>query len=161
DFDGGVLAHALDINRLGEKRVFILVEGFDELDDAAFVVENAAFPGAFVLKDDAYTLVQEGHSAQARLAHLILEIDEVNDDGRVVIAAHVGDQLNARAGFLRFADDAQIVQGLAAPVFLFMDFPVLADDDAEPRGQRVHDRRAHAVQAARYFIALAAEFAAR
>ncbi len=161
DFDGRIAAHALDVDGLGKERLLVLVQVFDELDDAALVVKDAAFAAALIVQRDADAFIEKRHLAQAGFENLVLEIARLKHAVRVFVAFHIRHKGDVRAGFVGFPGHAQVVQRDAAPVFLLVHLAVLADDDLQPRGQGVDDRGADAVQAAGYLVPLAAELSAR
>ena len=74
----------------------------------------------------------------------------------------VGQEVDrrARVALLGLADDLHVGGGLAAGELLAVDLAVAADLGDEPLRERVHDRDADAVQAARDLVAVAAELAA-
>ena len=72
----------------------------------------------------------------------------------------VGLEGDLRAALLGGAGVDEIGDRLAALVGLRVDVAVAADLDVEPLGQRVHDRHADAVQAARHLVAVVVELAA-
>ena len=141
-----------------------MIQILDELAQPAFVEEilrHGRF-AALVGEGDVDALVQERHLAQALLQHVKIKRDAALEDAVwVVIADDVGQEANRRAGAVGFADDAQVVEVLAARIFLLINFPILIDRHGQRLRQRIDHRRAHAVQAAGHLVAAAAELAAR
>ena len=134
----------------------------DEFADAALVAHGvlALFFGlvggfdALVFDGDVQARVQKRLLAHAGMQGLIVVFQRVE---------HLGVRLEGdlRAVLVRGADDAHFLGNMAAGELHLIDLPVLADLDLQPLGQRVDDRRAHAVQTARDLVSPAAEFAAR
>ena len=135
-----------------------------EVDDAAVVLERRLGHrvGALVGETDLEALVQEGHDLQPFHDGLGPELGFVEDRG-VRPEGHRGPRpgLAAAAVLRRRPDSAHVLLDLAA--LLELGLPVLAvpvDLEHEPGREGVDDRDAHAVQAARDLVALAAELAA-
>ncbi len=110
--------------------------------------------GALVLEPDLEASVQVGHLAQVSRDDLVLEF-------------HFGENLGIGRergpGAAAFGCTALLDLGLghAALVALVVELAVLADLDFELHAERIHDRRADAVQSARHLVGLAFELAAR
>ena len=140
----------------GEQRLLRRVEVRHEVDDAALVLEDLLDDGvdALVAEDDLEALVEERHLAQALEERLGAELELLHDRA-------VGPERDARAVLVGVADALEAADRLAAvderhPV----DAAVAPDLHLEPAGEGVDDRDAHAVEAARDLVALAAELAA-
>ncbi len=163
-FDGGRVLHALDVNGLFKQAGLVLVQVFHEGDDAALVViflfQRRLH--ALVADGDANALVEERHLAEAGAQGVKIEIAGFKDAGLGrFVGLHVRPELHRGARAVGLAHDLQVVQHLAALVFLLVHLAVLIDVHLQVARQRVHDRRAHAVQAAGNLVAAAAELAAR
>lgn len=96
-----IAALPLDVDRLGIERLFVFVEVFDELADAAFVVECAVMPAALVNEVDADALVQKRHLTQALLEHLVFECARLKDAVRVLRAFDIRQEADVCAGLVR------------------------------------------------------------
>ena len=116
---------------------------------------------ALVGQSDAHALVEEGHFAQAGLEDVKLEIARLKHAVGVILAAGVGPELHGGAGAVGRADHLEVIEHLAARVFLLVDVAILIDGDLHAAAERVYHAGAHAVQAAGHLVALAAELAAR
>ena len=163
DLDARRADQTADIDRFRKENFLALVDELDELADAALVVEYALLRllRTLVAEDDADAAVEERHLAEAGLQHVILKFARFKDAVRVVFILDIGPEADGRAGAVGLADDLQVIQHLAALIFLLVDFAVLIDVDLHMAGQRVNDRRAHAMQTAGYLVSSAAELAAR
>ena len=162
--DGRAVLHALDVHRLGNERRLVAVEVLDERLDAALVVivDLGRLLGAFVAQRDADALVEERHLAEARLERIKIECAGLEDARFGILAGlYIRPELYGRAGAVGLADDFEVVEHLAALVFLLIDFAALIDGHLQVAAQRVDAARAHAVQAAGDLVSPAAEFAAR
>ena len=152
------------------QRRLVLVHVFHVVADAARVAEFhllfVVLPGALVDEGDLEPLVQVGQLAQAAADGLAVEAVILGKDG---IVRHEAHQRAALAGIAQLLQPAH---GLSAVPFLFLFVPqglkahlvmrpVAEAVDRHPLGQRVHHRRAHAVQATGIGVVLVAEFAAR
>ncbi len=164
DLDLLPLLGLLERRDLAEQRLLRRVEVLHEVDDAAVVLEGGLGHrvGALVGEPDLEALVQEGHDLHALDDGLGAELRLV-EDGGVGPEGHRG----AGAGLARAAvlggrpGRGHLVLELAA--LLELGLPVLAlavDLEHETGGQRVDHRDAHAVEAPRHLVALAAELAA-
>ena len=164
DFHEDAVLHALGINRFREQNFLVVIQILDELAQPAFVEEilrHGRF-AALIGEGDVDALVQERHFAQALLQHVKIKRDAALEDAvGVVVADDVGQEADRRAGAVGFADDAQVVEVLAARVLLLINFPILINRHGQRLRQRIDHRRAHAVQAAGHLVAAAAELAAR
>ena len=163
DFAGGVVVRRgrRKVDRLGVDLFLAAVQVLDEARDAALVVEFLAphvFRVALVRQHDAYARIQERLLAQTRFERLKFVDRRLLEDFGVGLEPHRG------AGLRRVLERPhvlQVVDGVAALEALAVQAAVLPYLDFQPRGQRVDDRSADAVQAAGNLIAAAAELAAR
>ena len=110
---------------------------------------------ALVGQADIHARVQKRLLAQTRLQRLEIKHRALAEDLRVRLEAHAG------TGAVRGAFFHQLGDGVAALELLVIRRALVVDLDLQPLGKRVHDGRAHAVQAAGNLIAAAAELAAR
>ena len=62
------VAFAADENHVGVQRIAGAIEVFDELDDAAFVLEVVAFAVAFIQEFDAHAAVEKRQFLQSFVA---------------------------------------------------------------------------------------------
>ena len=166
-FDADAVLFADHVDRFRHDRGFGAVEVFNVFPDPTFVEQfgSQRFSGAFVFDDDPDAGVEKGQFAQAVFQRLEL-VFEVGKGafGRVRLgggqkahlgAAHSGsgaDRVDMCDAFAVFKAGA--ILGFIAP-----------DGKLQPFRQGVDDRDAHAVQAARHFVSVAAvigvvEFAA-
>ena len=101
-----------------------LDDGFDELRDAAFVMEFLFFADALVLEADPQAGIEIGHLAQIACDQIIFE-DDFFEDRRV--------GREGRFGSADFGDAAILDLGLrrAALVALVVEPPVLTNLDFE------------------------------
>ena len=116
------------------------------------------FRVALVRQHDAHARIQERLLAQTRFERLKFVDRRLLEDFGVGLEPHRG------AGLRRVLERPhvlQVVDGVAALEALAVQAAVLPHLDFQPRGQRVDDRSADAVQAAGNLIAAAAELAAR
>ena len=109
---------------------------------------------ALVGDRDVQPRVQKRLLAHARMQRLIVVFRRVEHQ-RVGLERHDRAVLVGRTGYAHGLHD------LAAREFHLIDPAVAVHRNLQPLGQGVHDRRAHAVQAAGDLVASAAEFAAR
>ena len=119
----------------------------------AFVQELVRLPVALVVERDGDAAVQEGELAQALGERVEAVLDRL-EDLRVRLERDLGPALLRRAGELERG------RGRAALVRLLVDLAVAPDLEIERLRQRVHDRHADAVQAARHLVAVVVELAA-
>ena len=156
DLDGAVVLFLFKIDGLFEQRLFVAVEVFHEVQDAALVAEFVELGGRFALvaDGDGQPLVEVGELAQAHLQIIVIEDDRLEN-----VAVGIEGDLGAR--LVGIADDGEGALRHAAVVDLLVDVAVLVYFHFQPFGQGVDDREADAVQAAGNFIAAAAELAAR
>ena len=109
---------------------------------------------ALVAQVDAQALVEERHLLEAGAQRLVLEVDGLED--RVV-----RPERDRRAGLVaRLGALERRLRHAAVAIGLPPDVALALDLDLEPARERVHDRRADAVQTARDGVAAAAELAA-
>ena len=151
--DNDVVLGAFEEDGPGVEDVLVLVEILDELQDAALVLEIIGFAGTFVGDEDADAAVEE-----AQLAHAL------GQDLEAVFARFedlvVGPERGLGPGLLGLAHLLKLGQRDAALVALDVDAAFRLDLQVQPLGQRVDDRDADAVQAARNFVGLVVELAA-
>ena len=163
--DGHAVLYALDVNRLREEHLAVFIEEFDKLADTALIVENALLLPALALiaQHDLDALVQKGHLAHAGFEDIVVKLNiRIEHAVGVLFAADIGPELHRGARALaRIADNLQIVFDLAAIILLAVYLAALIYRNHQVTGQRVYNRRAHAVQAAGHLVALAAKLAAR
>ncbi|MNM90102.1 hypothetical protein D3C81_1023500 [compost metagenome] len=118
-----------------------------------------------------YAVVQEREFADALGQYLVVEL-HVGEDFLVGQEVHLGAALVCRADDLHRRDFHGVAvrtgHGLHHAVLYRalgeldqVDLAVAAHGQAQPLGQRVHARHAHAVQAAGYLVAVLVELAAR
>ncbi len=153
DLDDVALDLALHVHRPRVDHVAVGVEVGHEGLDAALEVEGVLVAGLLVAQDDGDRLVEEGQLAQAVGDDLPGEA-ALGEDLRVGPEAHQGALLLGAPVLL----DRRL--GHAPLVALAPQRAFLVDLDVEPLGERVDDRQADAVQAARHLVAAAAELAA-
>ena len=153
DLGVDAVALALHVDRLLVDRGLVLVQVLDERDDAAVVLELVALGLALVVQRDENAGVQERELAQALRQRVEAEFDGLED-------LRVGPERDLRAALLRRAGDLQIGLRLAPRVFLLVDLAVAPDFEVELLRERVDDRHADAVQAARDLVAVVVELAA-
>ena len=113
--------------------------------------------GALVVEGDAQVLREERGLAQALGEDAEVEVDLFEDVG-------VGHERDGRAGRRRLVELLLLLELGDRRAALETLAPVVAvgvDVELEPFGERVDDRDADAVQAARHLVARAAELAAR
>ena len=108
---------------------------------------------ALVVDRDADAAVQERELAQPLREDVEAELGGLEDQ-------RVGLEGDLRAALLGLADLGERRLGLAALVALRVDLAVAPDLDLEHLGERVHDRDADAVQAARDLVGALVELAA-
>ena len=163
--DRAVGAFGLEIDGLVQ-RFAALVEVRHEIDDAAFILEDVAMRlgrgarhdkarvGTLVGQRDLQALVQEGHLAETRRKHAVVVNGGLGED------LGVGPEGDRGAGVV---GGAHLVQLLAGFALLEGDLVLLAITThvhLDARGQRVHNRHAHAMQATGHLVSLATELAA-
>ena len=102
---------------------------------------------ASVLEDEPDARVEEGELAEAMLEPLEVEIDDLEGLGARQ-EGHLGPALLGRA------DDLQRRLGVAVAEAHVMLFAVAPDGEIEELAERVHDRNADAVKAARHLVGI-------
>ena len=107
---------------------------------------------AAVVQPDAQPRVEERLLAQPFLQHIKFIFGGFGEDFRIRFEPDGG------AIVVRGADHGQIVDRVAALKPLGIYLAVAGNFHFQPFGQRVHHRRAHAVQTAGHLVAAAAEF---
>ena len=124
-----------------------LIEVLDERHDPALVAEDLLLGRllALVLERDLQAFVQEGQLAQALGQDVEAELRAFEDLGVRLKRDH-------RAAPFGLAGDLQGGGGLAALIALLEDLALPPDLHLQPLGERVHDRDAHAVEAARHSV---------
>ncbi len=155
DLDLAILGLALEVDDLPVQRVLRLVQVLDEVRDAALVEElDLAALGALVDQLDLQPARQKGGLAQPLGEDVEVEVDFLEDLG-------IGPEGDRRAGALHRPALLELGGRLASRVGLGPDGPVPPDLEVELLGERVDDRDADAVQAARDLVTPAvAELAA-
>ena len=140
DLHRRAVLHAIDGDGRLEQRLLVLVQIFHEGDDAALVVIGALDVRFHALVDhgDADALVQERHLAEAGLERVEAEIAGFEDArlGRFA-GLDIGPEGDGGARAVGGAHDLQVVENLAALVFLLVDLAVLIDIDLQVLGQGV------------------------
>ena len=155
DLDGALLFLALEVDDVLVDRVLRRVDVRDEVLDAAVVLElDPLAAGALVGEDDVHALGEERGLAQALGEDLGVPLDPVREDLRIREEADDG------ACVLSDPDLLELGLGLPTRELLAIDLAVEMDFGDQPFGERVHDRDADAVQAARYLVPVAAELSA-
>ena len=154
DLGVDAVAVAVHEDRLLVDDALVLVQVLDERDDAAVVVEAMALAGfALIVERDRDAGVQERQLAQAAGERVEAEFDELED-------LRVGLERDLRAAAFGRAGDRQVGKRLAALVTLLVRVVVAPDLEIEPLRERVDDRDADAVQAARHLVGAVLELAA-
>ena len=129
----------------------------DEVADAALVVElDGLAVGALVDELDVEASREERGLAQALRDRRRVDVELLEDLG----VGQEGDGRPARLALRHFPDELHVAGRLATLELLPMDGAVAANLGDEPFRERVDDRDADAVQAARDLVAVAAELAA-
>jgi hypothetical protein len=157
DLDLADVARALEVDDLGVQRLAraLAVQVFDEVDDAAVVLEGRLEALApLVAEVDLQALREEGHLAEALLEHRAVVVDRLED-------LEVRQEADARAAAVRLGALLEVAGRLAALVRLGVLVAVAPDGQVEPLGEGVDDGDADAVEAAGHLVAAAvAELAA-
>ena len=152
--DRGRALLLLAVDRLGVEDFLVPVEVADERHQPALEVERALPIDPLVAERDPDALREVGGLAQPlrdRLERVLGRLEHL------VVGPELG---RGPAPAVARADLLDRRLGLAALVFLGPDHAVARGFDAHPRGQRVHDADADAVEAAGHLVAAAAELAA-
>ena len=151
DIDADAVAHRRDGDRVGEQRSLGAVEIADEGADAALIVKLMLDPllVARIGKYDSNARIEERELAVAVLEIFEVELDDL--EGRR--AGQEGD-LGSLLADRRRADDLERCLGIAVAEAHEMLFAVAPDGEVEPFRQRVDDRDADAVEAARNLIGI-------
>ena len=148
------------------QRFAALVKIGHEVDDAALILEDVAVRlgrgvrhdeariCAFIGQRDLQTLVQERHLAEARRKHAVIVDGGLSED------LGVGPEGDRGAGVIGSANLVQLLTGFSLLEGDLVFLAIAAHVHPHARGQRVHNRHAHAVQAAGHLVPLAAELAA-
>ena len=152
---GAVALGPRQIDDLLVQRGLVAVEPGDKLPDAALIAHGVALllAGPGVGDGDAQARIQEGLLPHAGVQGLIVVYQGV-EHLRVRLEGHGG----AGAGGL--AQHRHLLGDAAPGELHLVNFTVLLDLHLQPLGQGVHHGRAHAVEAAGYLIASAAELTA-
>src|SRR4051794_238787 len=153
--DLALVGGALEEDDLLVDGLLVLVEVAHEVLDAAVVLElDAMALGALVDERYAETAREEGRLAQPRLERVELVVERLED-------LEVGKEGDRRPGLLRLGALLERAGRGAALVGLRVDEVVAPDLHRERLRERVDDRDADAVEAARDLVAAAvAELAA-
>ena len=152
--DADALPLALEHDRLGIDGLLVLVEVFDELADAALVLEIVGLVGPLVDDGDPEPFVQERELAQALGQDVEIVFRDLVEDLLVGPEGDLGPRL------LGLADLLELRDGIAALVALGVDAALALDLEVEPFRERVDDGDADAVEAAGDLVALLIELAA-
>ncbi|EAQ28787.1 hypothetical protein NAP1_14348 [Erythrobacter sp. NAP1] len=159
DVDADPVLLGRNRNRVLDQCFLVAVEPLYECGDAAFV-EQVMLDRLFVAQvadEDTHARIEE-----SELAIAVLKLFEV-ELGHVLESVGRGLEGHARAllvavvvGILfdlgRIAFDFEAVHRIAMLKAHPMLLAITPDDELEPFGQRVHDRHAHAVKAARHLV---------
>jgi hypothetical protein len=132
------------------------VQMLDELRDAAAVQELVVLHRVHALigQVDLQALVQERQLAQPLRQRVVIVGGFHHDRG-------IRLERDARAGFpAGFARPQQRTFGMAAGKFHLPGITLAPDFQLQPLGERVYAAHAHAMQSARYLVALGIELAA-
>ena len=156
DADAAIAGLAVGGDRRRDDRRARPVEILDEGGEAALVAELLArgLGVPLVAQHDPEAGVQEGE-----LAHAALEDREIEVNPREGAARRLEGHLGA-ARLLGRADHAERIDRVAVGEADLVLLAVPPDPDQHPFRQRVHDRRADAVQAARDLVGVLIELAA-
>ena len=162
DFDADAVALALDEDRLIDQRGLGAVEIAHEGLEAALVVELLALGlgMAQIGQHDPDARIEEGELAQAMLDGRVVELDHGEGFGRGG-ERDLGAALRLAVDDRRRSDDLERRDRVAAGEFDEVLEPVAPDAQHEPGRQRIDDRNADAVQAARDLVGVLVEFSAR
>ena len=163
DLHRGPLDDALHVDGVREKDLFVFIEIADKFDDAALVMVDTLNGGlhALIGQGDAHALVEKRHLAQPGLENIKLKIARFKYAVGIVLTARIGPELHGGAGAVGGADHLQVIEHLAARVFLLVDVSVLVHGHLHMAAEGVDHAGTHAMQAAGYLVALASELAAR
>jgi YidC/Oxa1 family membrane protein insertase len=125
----------------------------DEALHAAGEGEILLLADALIDHNDAHAVVQKGQLAQPAREDVVVEVHVAEYLAR-------GEEMHFRAAFLARARHAQRRRGHAVGELQLMHLAVAPDGQPQPAGERVHDRDAHAVQAAGHLVGIRVELAA-
>ena len=154
DLELALVGLALEVDDVLVDRVLAVVDVEDEVGDAALEPEVGLLAaGALVGELDAQAPGQERHLAQPlseRLEHIVGRLEDVA----------VGQEGDGRAGVGGLLAHRERAERIAALVALAPRVAVTADLEVERLRERVHDRDADTVQAARHLVAPTAELPA-
>ena len=161
DLDADAVALALDQDGPVDQRRLGAVEIAHEGLETALVIEllPLRLGVAQVGQHDAHAGVEEGELAQAMLDRRVVELDHGEGFGRRP-ERHLRAALRPAVDFRRRPDDPQRRDRVAMGEFDLVLEPVAPDAQEEFGRQRVDDRDADAVQAARHLVGIAVEFPA-
>ena len=154
--DGDFLLRLLYHDRLADERMLGAVEVAHEGAQAPLVAHllDLRLDAAMIRKHDAHAGIQKCKLAQTMLERRIVELDHGEGGG----ARHEGD---ARAGLAGgIADGLQRLHRHAVGEAHEMLLAGAPDGEVELRGERVDDRDADAVQAARHLVGVLVELPA-
>ena len=153
DLDVGAVLLAVHVDRLLVDGRLVLVQILDEGHDAALVEELVRLAVALVVDGDRDAAVEECQLAEAggqRVEAVLRRLENLR----------VGPERDLCAALLRRAGHLEIGRRHAALVGLLVDLAVAPDFQLEELRQRVDDRHADAVEAARDLVAVVVELAA-
>ncbi len=155
-FDRDAVALGLDHHRRRDERGLVAVEILDEGLDAALVEQLFALLDRVPLvgQHDPHARIKEGELAQAMFERLVVELDH----GEGFLRRQEG-HLGA-AFVLRGASRGQRRERVAVAELHGVLLAVAPDREFEPGRERVHNRDADAVQAARDLVGVLVELSA-
>ena len=157
DFHEDVVHQALAVDNLIVKGSLRTVQILDELLDSALIAEFLLVLGLHpvVPENDIQALCQEGHFPQTHLQGIVIK-DSLLKNFLVRQEGHLGS-----GGFqIAVTDDLQLIDDVAPLIALEIHLSLASDLHLQPFGKSVYDGSAHAVEAAGYLVAPAAEFSA-
>ena len=156
--DRALIGLALEIDDVLVDRVLGLVDVRDEVADPALVVElDGLAVGALVDELDVQPPGQERGLAQALRDRRRIDVQLLEDLG----IGQEGDRRPGRLVLAHLPDDFHLAGRIAPLELLPVDLAVAAHLGDQMLGERVDDRDAHAVQAARDLVAVTAELSTR
>src|SRR5450759_662158 len=151
DLDGRGSFSPLYVDRAVVESFFVPVQVTDKRDEAPLKIERTFTVGPIVNQTDPEPLVEVGRLAEALGDGVEVEFDRLKD-------LWVGKEGRGRALAIALrAEFSDRAGGHAARVLLGPDRAVPGGLDAERDRQGVHDADADAMEAARHFVAAAAE----
>src|SRR6266545_2342308 len=152
DLDLDIVLLAFEEEHLGMNRRLVLVQVLDELDDPALVEKGVRALVSLVLDDDFEAFVEEGE-----LAEPIGE--RVEGKSRLLEDLRVRLEANDRAVLGALLPRRQLTRRHPILVALRPHPSAPADLEIEPLAQRIDDRDAHSMEAARHLVGRVLELA--